>query len=360
MDREVVSEGQDVPVVTIVMPCLDEARHIETCLRSVQRQDYPGGRIEILVADGLSGDGTRAILERLQREDPRIQVVDNPDRLQARGLNEAIRRSRGEVIVRMDVHCEYAADYVRRCVEMLERTGADNVGGAQRPQGVGPFQSAVCLALRSPLGVGGAAYRSEKNDGPVDTVFLGAFRRRVFETVGLYDPNAFTNEDAELNQRLIDQGGRVYLSRDIVVHYHPRASLPALARQYFRYGEGRARTLLKHRRLSCLRPVLPFLGVAAAVALVVVPVMRPLVPWAFGLYGLTLVAEAIRVALRRALALTPVVALVFAVMHASHGAGFAAGLTRFALRPDWPAVEYLGRRPGGAGSAARTAHGAKP
>ncbi len=327
------------------MPCLNEEAYIEACLRSVQCQDYPQDRLEILVADGRSSDGTRAILERLQREDSRLNVIDNPERLQAAGMNAAIRRALGEIIVRMDVHCEYAPDYVRQCVEALERTGADNVGGAQRARAEGRFQDAMCRALRSPLGVGGAAYRSEDRDGWVDTVFLGAFRRRVFETAGLYDPLAFTNEDAELNQRILEAGGRIYLSREIVVHYYPRGSMVALARQYFRYGQGRGRTLLKHGRLRSLRPMFPFLGVTGALGLLATPGLRPLAPLAFLLYALVLGAEALRVTGSDARRLTPLVALIFLVLHTSHGLGFAGGLMRFVARPDWGPVERLEPRP---------------
>ena len=152
-------------------------------------------------------------------------MIDNPDRVQAAGLNRILAEARGDVVVRMDVHCEYAPDYVEKCVATLERTGADDVGGAQRCLGRTPFEKAVCAALRSPLGVGGAAYRSPDNEGFVDTVFLGAYRRSVFDRIGPWDPGAITNEDAELNQRLVDAGGRIYLSRDIVVHYVPRGSL---------------------------------------------------------------------------------------------------------------------------------------
>src|SRR5262249_56141529 len=124
--------------------------------------------------------------------------------------------------VRRGVQCEYAPDYVRKCVDALEATGAWNAGGAQRARAKTRFQKALCAALESPLGVGGAKYRGADNEGFVDTVFLGAFRRKVFETVGMYDPMAITNEDAELNQRIVDAGGRVYQSRQGGVFYYPR------------------------------------------------------------------------------------------------------------------------------------------
>ena len=336
----------ELPFVTIAMPCRDEEAYIERCVRSVLAQDYPADRMEVLVADGMSMDATREILLRLVAEDPRIRVVDNAARIQAAGLNECIRRARGEVIVRMDVHADYAPDYVRKCVEVLERTGADNVGGAQRPAARTFFQRCVAAALASPLGIGGASYRDPDREGFVDTVWSGAFRRRVFETVGLFDPAAITNEDAELNQRIIEEGGRVFLSRDIVAHYYPRESMRALARQYFKYGQGRARTLVKRRRLLGLRPVLPFLWLASEAVLVATWPWQPLAPWSLGAYFLAAGAEAVRVGRREGVAAIPVVWAIFPVLHVSHGAGFAAGLVKYLLHPDWEqTAERVGAPP---------------
>ena len=317
------------PLVTIAMPCLNEARFIEVCLRSVQAQTYPAARIEIMVADGGSTDGTREILARLAADDPRIRMVDNPQRIQAAGLNRIIRASGGAVIVRMDVHAEYAPDYVEKCVEALTRTGADNVGGAQRCTARTRFQQAVCAALGSPLGMGGAAYRDASREGYVDTVFLGAFRRDVFDRIGLYDEGAVTNEDAEINQRLVQSGGRIYLSREIHVRYFPRETFHALARQYFRYGCGRARTLLKHRRVLKLRPVLPFVALlSGAVLLAVSP------SWALaaaGLYALVTLMEAARVGRGLPLAGVATAWLVFPVLQFSQAIGFGIGLLAQAL-----------------------------
>lgn len=323
--------------VTIAMPSYNEEHYIEACIASVQAQDYPPELIEILVADGRSTDRTREILARLAEADPRIRMIDNPARLQAAGLGLLVKEATGDVIVRMDVHAEYAPDYVRRCVETLERTGADNVGGAQRAKARTPFQQALCAALASPLGVGGAKYRSADAEGFVDTVFLGAFRRRVFETVGLWDPGAITNEDAELNQRILDAGGQIYLSKDIVVHYFPRDSLKTLAKQYFRYGRGRARTLLKLGRFPTLRPLLPFFLVSGAATLILTPPLWPFAPAAFATYALATGAEAVRVGRKVGARAIPTIWAIFPVLHASHGAGFAAGLLQYLRNPDWPA-----------------------
>jgi len=328
------------PLVTIAIPCLDEEGRIEDCIRAAQAQDWPRDRLEILVADGMSLDATREILARLAGDDPRIQLVDNPARLGGAGLNECIRRARGEIIVRMDVNAEYQTDFVRRCVDALERSGADNAGGAARPRTRTFFQRCVAAALQSPLAVGGSKFRKAEGDGFVESVWPGAFPREVFERVGMFDPNAVTNEDAELEQRILGAGGRVYMSRDIVVHYGPRPSMPALARQYFAYGRGSARTFVKHRRLLSLRPVLPFLGLVGEAVLLLAA------PWQVGGlslagYALATGAEAVRVGRSEGLAAIPVVWAIFPVLHVSHGAGFAAGLVRYVLRPDWTPAEHL-------------------
>jgi succinoglycan biosynthesis protein ExoA len=325
----------DRPRVTIAMPAFNEEKYIEACIASVQAQDYPAELIEVLIADGRSTDRTREILAELGRRDPRIRVIDNPDRLQAPGLNRLVAEARGEIIVRMDVHCEYAPDYVRKCVEVLARTGADNVGGAQRAKARTDFQRALCAALESPLGVGGARYRSATAEGFVDTVFLGAFRRRVFETVGLWDPGAITNEDAELNQRIIDAGGKLFLSPEIKVHYFPRGSFKALAQQYDKYGRGRARTLLKHGGFPTLRPLVPFMMVVAGSAMLLLPPLWPVAPLAAAGYALACGVEAVRVGRAAGLAVIPTVFGIFPVLHVAHGVGFATGLAHYARRRDW-------------------------
>jgi succinoglycan biosynthesis protein ExoA len=331
----------ELPLVTIVMPCMNEERYIEACLDCLFAQDYPANKIEILVADGMSTDGTRSILQRAKGKDGRVRIVDNPQRLQAAGLNQAIRQARGEVIIRMDVHAEYAPDFVRQCVLVLEETGADNVGGAARPRAKTFFQRALAAALESPLGIGNSKFRQADAEGFVDTVFPGAFRRRVFESVGLFDSKAITNEDAEFNQRIHDAGGKVYLSRRIVVHYYPRESMGALFKQYFRYGKGRARTLLKHGTFLTVRPALPFALVVGGAALLLTSRWHSLSRWAFGGYALATLAEAVRVGRKASLSSIPVVWAIFPVLHVAHGTGFAAGLVHYALHPDWQDVERL-------------------
>ncbi len=333
-----------LPFVTIAIPCLNEEAYIERCLDGVMAQDY-AGEFEVIVGDGGSSDRTREILDEYARTHPQVRWIDNPRRIQSAGMNEIIRQSKGEVIVRLDAHAKYASDYVHRCVEVLQRTGADNVGGAQRARAETRFQQAVCAALRSRVGVGDAAYRDENAEGFVDTVFCGAFRRRVFETVGLYDPCAITNEDAELNQRILDAGGRIYLSRDVIAYYYPRDSYRTLSKQYFKYGMGRARTLLIHKRFPKLRPVIPFLMVVVGSGLVL---SRPFAVSTWGLFGAYAAltgAEALRVARREGLATLLTTWSIFPILHVSHGLGFARGLVGYAFVSDWSEPERLTPEP---------------
>lgn len=322
-----------VPFVTIAVPCFNEERYIEQFLVDVFAQDYPADRMEILVGDGMSTDRTREIIARVGGE--RVRVIDNPRRLQAPAMNQMIAQAKGEVVVRLDVHARYATDFVRQCVAVLEETGADNVGGPARPAAEKWFQKALCLALESKLAVGNSAYRNLDAEGWVESVFPGAFRRAIFDKVGGFDPNAITNEDAELNQRIHEAGGRVYLSQKIVVHYYPRDTYKGLAKQYFKYGQGRARTLLKHGKLLSLRPMFPFFLVVGGTTLLVTSPFHPFFLPAVGLYGAGALVEAIRVSRKHSLALAPVVATIFPVLHVAHGIGFGSGLIKYALSPDW-------------------------
>jgi succinoglycan biosynthesis protein ExoA len=324
------------PMVTVAIPCLNEERHIEACLADIFAQDYPSACIEVLIGDGMSTDRTREILARILEQRPgALRVIDNPQKVQAAAMNAMVAASRGEIIIRMDVHARYAADYVRQCVAVLHETGAANVGGAQRARPLTWFQRALCAALDSPVAVGGARYRSSDAEGFVDTVFLGAFRKHVFDAVGGYDPKAITNEDAELNQRILAGGGKVFLSKKIVVHYFPRDSFRSLSRQYFKYGQGRARTLLKHKTFPTPRPAIPFLMVVGATAILAKRSFRPLAPLAFGAYGALIAVEALRVSRRHGWTLAPAVAAIFPVLHVSHGVGFGVGLVQYLLKPDW-------------------------
>jgi glycosyltransferase involved in cell wall biosynthesis len=334
----------ELPFVTIAIPCLNEAGFIARCVRDALAQQYPADSLEVVVADGGSGDGTREILAALARSERRLRVIDNPGRIQSRGLNEILRVARGDVIARFDAHSEFSPDYIAQCAAELARTGADNVGGAARAKAQTAFQEALCAALDSPLGVGGAGYRRPDAEGFVDTLFCGFFPRAVFERVGMYDPGAVVNEDAELNQRIREAGGKIYLSRKIVAHYYPRSNLSGLIRQYFRYGQGRARTILKGGRLPRPRNVGPFLAVLAGAALMIAQPHSPVTRRVFAFYALATLIEALRVARGRPRARALAVWPLFPAIHIAHGCGMLVGFIKYGLAPDWTPPELLAPR----------------
>ena len=267
--------GHGERIVSIVVPCRNERRHIEVFAASALAQRLPDGwRLELIVADGQSDDGTAEALRTLSVADPRARCIDNPGRIVATGLNRALDAARGEVLVRMDVHTEYAPDYVAQCLAALERSGADNVGGAWRaePDGnvdpgsaAGVWQRAIALAFQSPAVAGGALSRRLDYEGPADTVYLGAWPRSTFERFGRFDEALVRNQDDEHNLRIVKGGGRVWQSNRISSRYRPRARLAQVARQYLQYGYWKPFVMRKHGQAASLRQWVPGLFVAAAV-----------------------------------------------------------------------------------------------
>lgn len=235
------SDPGETPYISVVIPVYNEERHIEACLESVLNQEYPADRYEVIVADGGSDDGTREIVERMATRHPNIRLIDNPGRMQAAGLNRAILASRGAVIARQDGHAQWGPNHLRRSVDLLRETGADNVGGLQEAIGDGLSGRAIARAMSSPFGVGGARFRYSRDQQEMPTVFLGTFRRSAFERVGLFDEAYPPHEDYELNERIRATGGRIVFSPDIRTWYHVRDGLTSLARQYYRYGRGKVR-----------------------------------------------------------------------------------------------------------------------
>lgn len=326
------------PTVSVVMPVRNEASWIERCLDSVVAQDYPSDLTEVIVADGRSTDGTREIVEQVRQRigrdgGPAVVVVDNPGRIVPTALNVCLGVARGDVIIRVDGHCEISRDYVRRCVDALASTGADNVGGVQRAVGDGIVGRAIAAAMSSQFGVGGARFHYATRPGWVDTVFLGAYPRTVFDRIGGFDEDLVRNQDDELNFRLQQAGGRIWLDPSIVTIYRPRASVGALWRQYFGYGFYKALVMRKRRGLASLRQLAPpaFVGGGVASLVSVTVTRRWLIPATyFGAYVFAnLTAAAVhrgRLGISRG-----VLPLAFAIMHVAYGAGFLIGVVRWGL-----------------------------
>jgi len=344
-----MSSGR-APLVTVVMPIRNEGAFLARSLGSVLAQDYPADRLEVIVADGMSDDGTREAIDELRARHPNLVRIDNPGRIVATGLNAAIRRARGEYVVRVDGHTEIAADYVRRCVEALERTGADNAGGRMTAVGGGPFGEAVALATSSPFGVGGARFHYSEREEWVDTVYLGAWRREVFDRIGVFDEELVRDQDDEFNYRLRAAGGRILLTPAVKSLYTVRGRPARLWRQYFEYGLWKVRVLQKHPRQMQPRQFVPPAFAATLAALAAASPFSSAARWGLGgvagAYAAANLAAAASVSRRRP-ARFPLVSLAFAILHLSYGFGFLTGLFRFAGRWSDPRARLARLRPAG-------------
>jgi succinoglycan biosynthesis protein ExoA len=316
------------PPVSVVMPVLNAAATVAGGVGAALDQDYPG-EVEVVIAHGPSRDGTAAVLARLSA-DPRVRVVPNPSGGTAAGLNAAIAAARGSVIARCDAQSRFPRHYLRRAVEILTETGADDVGGTQAAEGTTFFSRTVAIAQTTFLGVGDARYRTGGKAGPVDTVYLGVFRRAALERIGGFDESQVRNQDYELNWRLREAGGTVYFHPDLAVAYTPRPGLRPLWRQYWEYGTWKRVMLRKHPRSLRWRQMAPP-GLIAGLVWSLVMLLTPwpcaaaIVPGAYlaALFGATL-AEGIRRRDPAALALP----VVLPTMHLAWGLGFLAGRAR--------------------------------
>lgn len=337
-ERSELLRPVQLPVISIVAACRNESRHMRAFLDSLSQQDLEGFDWEIIIADGMSDDGTREELDQFALRNPRISVIDNPGRIVSTGLNAAILAARGEIVLRMDAHTEYAPDYVRRCVESLERTNAENVGGPARTRAEGLLARAIQAAYHSRFSTGGARFHDEGYSGFVDTVPYGCWRKATLLQLGLFDEELVRNQDDELNLRLTRAGGRIWQSSEIVSWYRPRASLSALFRQYFQYGFWKVRVIRKHRLPGSWRHLVPGAFIAGNLALLAAAVCfelmgsqllaaRVLLLWGAVLsaYAVGCVIAACLAARRSGWRLFPFLPITFVVFHISYGLGFLIG-----------------------------------
>jgi glycosyltransferase involved in cell wall biosynthesis len=229
----------ELPFVSVIVPCREEREWIAPCLASILASDYPAARMEVVVADGMSMDGTREAVEAYAARDSRIRLIDNPERITPAALNRAIERARGEIIARVDAHATIAPEYLRRAVGYLNSTGADNVGGTMHTvaRDSGWFAKSIRLALTHWFGVGNSRFRTGAETPQwVDTVFGGCWRRQVFERVGKFNEKLERSQDMEFNVRLRRAGGRILLAPDLETRYYARTNLRAFLRHNWTNG----------------------------------------------------------------------------------------------------------------------------
>ncbi|MEM7479617.1 MAG: glycosyltransferase family 2 protein [Acidobacteriota bacterium] len=339
------------PAVSVVVPVLNEGASIAKCLDHIAGQDFAGS-MEVLLVDGGSTDGSRAFLQARAEADARFRVLDNPKGLVSSALNLAIAAARGETVVRVDAHTLLDPGYLRTCLAVLRETGAENVGGPLRPVGTTPFGRSVALAMGSRFGVGTAPFRFAERRREVDTVYLGAFPRRLFERVGGFDETLLRNQDYEMNHRIRRAGGRIVVDPAVVCRYLTRPDAPSLWRQYFSYGYWKTQMLRKHPRSIKLRQLAPPAFVSALAGSAVFSgiglatgrtglVLAAALP--VGLWLLAALATTALAALRHGLGPSLRLPAVFAIIHLAWGLGFWKGWRRPPVRPAGAAPPGTGR-----------------
>ena len=322
--------------VSYVMPVLNDASHVRAAVESILAQDY-AGPVEVLIALGPSIDGTSELVADLAALNEHVHVLENEVGSTPAGLNIGIRAAQYPVVVRVDSHSVLPADYARVAVEVLEATGADNVGGIMDARGTTPFERAVALAYTTKVGLGGSAFHVGGEEGPAETVYLGVFRRSALERVGLFDETIKRGQDWELNRRLRSTGGTVWFTPRLAVTYRPRSTVERLARQMFSTGLWRgelARRFPASNRIRDFIPPIMVLGVVLGTLVGIGGIVQAALgapPWlllgfaAPLVYALFVVAAALVYARGRGAATMGWFLVVLPTIHVSWGVGFVLG-----------------------------------
>ncbi|MEU3992745.1 glycosyltransferase family 2 protein [Streptomyces platensis] len=332
---------QQPPAVSVIMPVLNEERHLRNSVRHILEQEY-AGEMEVVIALGPSTDRTDEIAAELVAEDARVHTVPNPTGRTPAALNAAIKASRHPIVVRVDGHGMLSPNYIATAVRLLEETGAANVGGIMHAEGENAWEDAVAAAMTSKIGVGNAAFHTGGEAGPAETVFLGVFRREVLEQQGGYNEEFIRAQDWELNFRIREAGGAIWFSPELKVQYRPRPSVKALAKQYKDYGKWRHVVARYHAGSINLRYLAPPTAVCAIAAGLVVG--AAVTPWGLVVpagYLAAITAGSIPAGKGLSLKARVQIPVALATMHMAWGAGFLTSprsLARKVIASRRPAV----------------------
>lgn len=321
-------------MITIILPIRNEANFIKKSIESILSQDFPQDQIEILITDGMSTDKTREIVQAYQKNHPQVYLIDNPGKIVPTGMNLALRRAKGNIIIRIDGHCIVAPDYVSKCVDHLSKDSVDGVGGPMETIGETQLSETIALAMSSPFGVGNSAFRTITGKTMlVDTIPFPAYTRTIIEKAGFYDEELVRNQDDEYNYRIRELGGKLLLADDIRSKYYSRGSMKKLWKQYFQYGFYKIRVLQKHPRQMSLRQFIPPLFVFSLFISILLTLTTNWGKWLFFLiaisYLIANIAAAIATASKNGWKHLPLLPATFLIIHLSYGFGFLAGLIKF-------------------------------
>jgi glycosyltransferase involved in cell wall biosynthesis len=327
----VVTAGSDtLPFVSVVMPVRNEARFIRANLAQLHAQDYPPDKLEVIVADGMSTDGTREIVLECARHHPSIRLIDNVSKIVPTGLNAAIKAARGDIVIRVDGHVHVAPDFVRANVQLLrDQPEAWGGGGPIVHAGTTAFGAAVAVAMSHPIGMGNAPHRRADYEGFGEGAPFPAFHRWVFDRVGYIDESLVRNEDDEFNYRVAKAGGKIYVTPKVRSTYFVRDTIAGLGRQFFQYSFWRIPVIKKHRRPTTFRQVIPtvfFLGMLAA-AVAGIGLRQPILALALPIaYAIALLATGVSMLPSHGLRVALLAPVALLVMHACYAAGMLYGV----------------------------------
>lgn len=312
------------PQVTLIIPCRNEKGYIKECLYSLNASDYPKSNMEILVVDGMSDDGTREILNEIVQHFNHLRVIDNPGIIVPIALNIGIKNARGDILIRIDAHSTYTPDYVSKCVETFQKSGADNVGGVVEHRGRGFVGEAIALAQGCKFGLGGAKFRTAKKAQYVDTVFPGVWSKSAFKKYGYFNEKLVRNQDIEFNSRIRKQGGKIFVTPEIKSFYYCRSGILDLWKQNFGNGYWSIKTIKFAPGTLSLRHFVPLIFVLSLLVLWVVPVL-----WFFIIisYLLCNLFFSLKIALTISFKYLKVLPIVFMTLHFSYGFGSLRGIS---------------------------------
>ena len=321
-----------LPFISVILPVRNEERYIDACVASIFAQDYPADQMEVIFVDGCSEDRTVALLDRQREAHPQIIVLHNPNRTVPYAMNIGIAHSRGEVIVRLDAHAEYPPDYVRLSVETLLTKECDNAGGVFETRGRGFMGEAIAEMLKTPLGVGNATYRLTTEDGYVDTVPFGCWRRELFDRIGGFDERMTRNQDNELNFRIRKNGGKIFMNGRIRVIYYCRDTMRGIMRMGFMNGKWNVITMALVPGSMGVRHFVPLAFVLSTIVLLLLTLLTRsmlfggLLALEWGAYLLLDFFYSYTIAKEKGWRFLPVELILYPAFHFAYGTGSLCGI----------------------------------
>lgn len=318
------------PTVTVVIPVLNEIDIIGQCIEAVLKQDYPSDRVELIVVDGLSRDGTREKILKFSKKNNKIHLLNNEKKITSAGLNIGIKYSRSDIVIIIGAHSIMKEDFISLCVQYMNKLGVKCVGGKQVILGNSFIQQAIGFAMSSPFGITSAPHRYQNKEKFVDTVAHAAYDHSIFDIIGYFDENSKISEDAEFNWRLRKAGYKIYFTPKIISYYFPRNSLTRLIKQFFRYGILRVNVIKKHLDAIKFLHLIPSVSIILFIILLLLGIIEKrflyIILFLGGLYLIVNMISSLSICFKNDVRYILILPIIFISIHMSWGIGFIVGL----------------------------------